>query len=345
MARKADKLTKADAASPALETTAAPVDASVTMVDGSGAAGETPAKSRRGPKPREAIVDATFEAKPADPVAGPPIAEEAPAFAEPLVAELIAAEPIVGEPEVAAVAPPAEVEAVEETPAPVVRRPVGRPRRVPLATPVAKPAIKKIAPKVAVAKASAAKAILRKASAPAAPAKTITKPAPINTAPIEPSGAGLPALTKLKEKLMTQTTDFIAPFQTAISEIQDKAKTAYEKSTEALTEANDFAKGNVEALVESSKIFASGLQELGTAAVAETRSAFEALTADVKELASVKSPTEFFQLQSTLVRKSFDSIVAQASKSSEAMLKLANDVASPLSSRVSLAVEKAGKVA
>ena len=309
MAEQADNL---------IETaTAAPLVEAVSAI-------EVPAKAKRGRKPRAAT--------------------------SPTVSELPAAEPVVADTVVVteAAAPidiALSVAATPEAPAkPAVRRPVGRPRRAvqPVAAP--KPAAK-IAPRIAVAKAPAAKAVLRKASVPAAPIKTKIKPAPTLSKTKPTPGAGLSALTKLKEKLMTDTTDFIAPFKTAISEIQEKAKTAYEKSTEALTEANDFAKGNVEAIVESGKIFASGIQELGATAVAETRTAFDALTADVKELASVKSPTEFFQLQSTLVRKSFDSIVAQASKSTEAMLKLANDVASPLSSRVSLAVEKAGKAA
>jgi phasin family protein len=69
------------------------------------------------------------------------------------------------------------------------------------------------------------------------------------------------------------------------------------------------------------------------------------LTADVKELAAVKSPTDFFTAQSALLRKSFDAAVANASKNTEAMMKLANEVITPLSSRVTVAVEKVSKAA
>ena len=179
------------------------------------------------------------------------------------------------------------------------------------------------------------------AKAPAAPAKISTVTTPKNNI------VGFPTLSQLKDKLMAKTipTDFTASIQTAFSEMQEKAKTAYEKSTESLGDVNDFAKGNVEAIVESSKLLASGLQELGSAVVAESKSAFEAITADVKELAAVKTPAEFFQLQSAMVRKSFDGAVAQASKNTEAMMKLMTEVMSPISTRVSLAVEKAGKAA
>ena len=94
-----------------------------------------------------------------------------------------------------------------------------------------------------------------------------------------------------------KTTDFTKPIADAFGEYQTKAKAAYEKSTEVATEVTEFAKGNVEAIVESSKIFAAGAQTLGKTYVEEAKSAYETMTADVKELAAVKSPTELFQLQ------------------------------------------------
>ncbi len=140
--------------------------------------------------------------------------------------------------------------------------------------------------------------------------------------------------------MTTPTFDFAAAFKTAFSDAQEKAKEAYEKSTVALGDANEFAKGNVEAMVESTKILASGLQELTTELVAESREAFESLTAEVKTIAAVKSPADFFKLQSEMMRKQMDALMANGTKHSEAFLKLASDAAAPLSSRVSLAVEK-----
>ncbi|MFD2579689.1 phasin family protein [Novosphingobium colocasiae] len=71
------------------------------------------------------------------------------------------------------------------------------------------------------------------------------------------------------------------------------------------------------------------MQGLGTEIVSESRSAFETMTGDIKELAAAKSPTDFFKLQGDLMRKNFDSAVAYGSKSSETMLKLASDVIAP----------------
>ena len=54
----------------------------------------------------------------------------------------------------------------------------------------------------------------------------------------------------------------------------------------------------------------------------------------------MKSPTEFLEKQSALLRKHFDAAVATSSKNSEAFLKLASEAFQPISNRGSLAVEK-----
>jgi hypothetical protein len=143
----------------------------------------------------------------------------------------------------------------------------------------------------------------------------------------------------IKDMTMDMSTNFTG-FQTAMTEAQAKAKAAFEKSSTAMGEVGEFAKGNVEAVIASGKIFAEGCQEIGSTMVAESRTAFEAMTGDIKELAAAKSPTDFLKIQSDMLRKSFDNAVAYSSKNSETFLKLMSDAAAPLSGRVSLAVEK-----
>jgi hypothetical protein len=166
-------------------------------------------------------------------------------------------------------------------------------------------------------------------------------PVPVEVSPPKPT------LTELKEKIMAtaKTPDFTKPVTDAVAEIQSKAKAAYEKGTETLSEATEFAKGNVEAIVESGKIFAAGAQDLGKTYVDEAKSAYETLTADLKEIAAIKSPTELFQLQGKIARRNFDAFVATSSKNTEAFVKLANDTFAPISGRVTLATEKLAKVA
>jgi phasin family protein len=128
--------------------------------------------------------------------------------------------------------------------------------------------------------------------------------------------------------------------QTMFAELNDRAKAQVEKNNRMVAEATEFAKGNVEALVESGKIAAKGLETMGQDAAEYSRKSFENATATLKSMSAVKSPADFFKLQSDYVRTAFDSMVAETSKNTEAMIKLAGDAAQPISSRLAVAVEK-----
>lgn len=265
------------------------------------------------------------------PVAGPALTNQAPSQAP--------SPPPVGSPK------PVAAPVVEKAPLPVEKGPA---KAVPESPVVAKaetiqPAVEKTAP-----------AAIEPAPTKDVPAKpaTVSPPATVRTGsgtahamvPTPPKSrvphAAAAAAPRKEHSLMTTATDFSEKFQSAFKDASEKAKAAFEKSQTAFGDAGEFAKGNVEAVVESSKILASGLQEMGKGYVAEGKTAIESLTAEIKELAAAKSPTEFFEKQTALMRKQFDAAVAASSKHSEAVLKLANDAFQPISNRVSLAVEK-----
>ena len=200
------------------------------------------------------------------------------------------------------------------------------------------------APKVAIKKAVIVKqAAVKKASAKSAPAKKVVK-----LAAAKPAAKTSPII-KLKDTIMTKTKttteDYTAKIKDAMSTAQDKAKAAFEKTSAYASEYGEFTKGNLEAVVESSKILAAGLQDMGKTYVAEGKSAVETITADVKTIAGVKTPADFFKLQGEMMRRNFDAAVATTSKHSEAMVKLAGDAFAPISTRVSLAVEKVKQAA
>ncbi len=180
---------------------------------------------------------------------------------------------------------------------------------------------------------------------PAAKKRVAAKAKPAAVKVAKPAKAT--TISQLKDKIMAtkKTQDFTEGFKTVVAEAQTKAQEAFEKSSAAFGEAGEFAKGNVEALVESTKILGIGLKDMGEEFVQEAKSAYESMTADAKELAAVKSPVDFFKLQAEIMRRSFDAAVAQGSKNTEAMMKLANDSFAPISGRISLAVEKVKKAA
>jgi phasin family protein len=244
--------------------------------------------------------------------------------------------------------------AEKKTAATVAAKPAAAPTATPVAAPVAKveapaakavAAPKKAAPnkKVAAKKAVARKAVAKPAKKSAARKAPVKKPVvraaaktfkPINT------------ITQLKDKIMaTKTTDFTAKFQETAAEMQTRAKAAYDKGTELTADVTAFHKGNFDAIVESGKVLAATMQDLGRTAVEDAKVAAETVTADVKKMATVKSPTELFQLQGEIARRNIDTLVARTSKNAEVMMKLANDMFAPISSRASVAMERLKKAA
>ena len=216
----------------------------------------------------------------------------------------------------------------------------------PKKAPAKKVAAKKAAPKKTVAKKKAAPK--KVAAKKAAPAK---KPVAAKTTKAAPKKAAKTTkITQLKDTIMatakkTATTDYTAKAKEMAADVQTRAKAAYDKGTEMTKDVVEFQKGNLEALVESGKILASGMQDMGRTYVEEAKSAAETVQADVKKFAAIKSPTELFQLQGEIARRNFDAMVSTTSKNTEAMLKLANEAFAPVSNRMSLAAEKVRKAA
>ena len=206
------------------------------------------------------------------------------------------------------------------------------------ATPKKAAVKKKAAPKMVAAKRIKKPAAKAK---PAAGTKPVPAKASLRTPPV--ASKPKPTITQLKEKIMATaktTTDFTKPFADAVGELQAKTKEAYEKGTAYAGEMTDFAKGNVEALVESGKVLSAGMQDMSKTYVGDAKAAYETLTGGLKEMATIKSPTELFQLQGKIARRNFDSAVAFSSKAGDAMLKLYTEAFAPISGRVSLAAEK-----
>jgi len=177
------------------------------------------------------------------------------------------------------------------------------------------------------------------------PKKTVTKVAAKKAAPARKPAAKTASKPISKEPAMTKTTDYTALMTEGLAELQARAKSAYEQGAEYAAEMRELTKGNFDAFVESGRIFSAALQDLTKTAAEESKAAVETLTADAREIAAVKSPTELVQIQGKIASRNFDAAVAQLSKATEAWVKLANDVAAPLSSRVSLAMDKARKAA
>lgn len=237
----------------------------------------------------------------------------------------------------AAIAPAAESEIKADLPKAskakpgIVAKPVRKTTVKPVVAPEAKPVAAKAAPKPTVKSAMA---------------KAPTKAGVVKTSPLKTSvTVKSPPAPQLKEKTMEKAAEFNEGLEKVATNAKAKAEKAYDKSSAVFGEVAEFAKGNVEALVESGKILATGLQKMGSDMVAESKTAIETVSGDVKQLTAVKSPSEFIKFNTDILRRNFDSAVALTSKNGEALMKLATDSFAPISSRISLAAEKLKKAA
>ena len=159
------------------------------------------------------------------------------------------------------------------------------------------------------------------------------------TAPVEPEAAppvAAPA-DRQEDTMDTQTTTEQLASGAMFADLNSRATSAMEKGQQMFEEMNAFGKGNIEAMVESSKIAAKGMETLGQDAADFARRQVEGATQAMKTLGATKSPTEFMKLQGDYARSLFDTMVAETSRSTEKMIKLANDIAQPISNRVAVA--------
>jgi phasin family protein len=159
-----------------------------------------------------------------------------------------------------------------------------------------------------------------------------------------------PAIKTLNEgsrtmnTMNTETTKIADRVQAAFGDVNARAKEAFERNTKVAEELTEFTKGNVEAFVASTKVAAKGAESLGQEVAEFGRKSFEDASAALKSFAEVKSPADLFRLQSEFARAQFDALVSESSKLSETMIKIAGDVAEPITSRYAVAAEKAKTV-
>ena len=196
------------------------------------------------------------------------------------------------------------------------KTPTVKAKAKPVQKKAAKPAVKKVAPKKAAAR------------------KTAPKAAP------KPVAAATKGFKTMNDTVKKFTDEAKTRVETLTADFNQRAKDAMAKSGKIAEEAAEFNKANIEAIVESGKIAAKGFETLGQEGVAFARKSFEDTTAALKGYTTVKSPAEFLKLYAENSKKAFDAAVAQTSKTSELVVKLANDSFAPISNRVSVISSK-----
>ena len=131
-----------------------------------------------------------------------------------------------------------------------------------------------------------------------------------------------------------------APFQTMFADANDRGQELAKKTQKVAGELADLARANVEAVVEAGRVAAEGARAIGQNVVASSREGVEQAADAIRSLAEAKSPTEYLQLQGEFARASFDRAVAESSKLTESLVKLAGEAFQPLSNRATANAER-----
>ncbi|GAC1344758.1 MAG: hypothetical protein NVSMB18_23040 [Acetobacteraceae bacterium] len=118
--------------------------------------------------------------------------------------------------------------------------------------------------------------------------------------------------------------------------LQPNKKDTQMKTTEQFF---SFGQGNMEALVKSSQIVATGLQDLTKQFAANAQAAMDETMTTMRALTTVRSFKEAVDLQTTLARSTMEKAVSQTSHITETSFKVAEQAMEPITSRVTLAVE------
>jgi phasin family protein len=252
-----------------------------------------------------------------------PVAEPKPL---PMAPEVVAAKPV-------------PIVAAPATPKPVAAPFVAKKQVLP--TPPVKPPVAAVpAPKAPVA---VAPPVLSKPVPPVA-----VSPVPVPPVPVPPVDVPIQNAVPFTAPLSTEGKTTVSEAFTKIEETAKnfaadattKVKAAVEKGQKSVGEIVEFSKGNFEAVVASGKVAAKGAEEIAKYATDYGRTSIEKANATAKQMSGVKSPTEFFQLQSEIAKTSLEAFVGEASKFGENYMKLLGEIAQPIQNRYALAVDK-----
>ncbi len=180
------------------------------------------------------------------------------------------------------------------------------------------------------------KSVPAKKAAPKKSTATV-KSSPSNPAPKATASAQTPkpAARASKSFAMNDTIESM----TASS--NEALKEGFEKTLKSVTEASNFQKETIDALIASATVAGKGFETANANAVTYAKSAAEDGVAVGKKLASAKSVREVFEIQSEYTKSAMDNYLAEINKTSDLFSDLFKNSVKPLNDRVAAAMELA----
>lgn len=124
-----------------------------------------------------------------------------------------------------------------------------------------------------------------------------------------------------------------ATVEKTVKAAQENVEKAVKEASNNLDKVAEFNKANYEALVASGEVAAKAAQNGNADFVETARKAVEKNAADVKTLFAAKTPAEFFEIQTNMLKARYEEFVAEATRVNETASSTANEVVEPLKAR------------
>ncbi len=130
-----------------------------------------------------------------------------------------------------------------------------------------------------------------------------------------------------------------AQVNTGFEQAQVQVKDGMQKAMKTAEQVTQFSQGNLEAVMKSSQILATGLTDMSRLMAESARTSLDETMSVFKAMTSVKSLKEAFELQTSFARTRVEKAMSESGKLTEHSLKLAEQALAPISARVNVAVE------
>jgi phasin family protein len=156
---------------------------------------------------------------------------------------------------------------------------------------------------------------------------------------VETTGETTEIATLTFAKTVDGLKESAAAATAGLEQAQVKMKEGVSRAMKTAEQFAQFQQGNIEAMMKSGQVFAAGLQDISKHVAATTQANFEEAVAAFRQLTTVKSLREAVELQTSFAKTSLEKAMAESGKLTETGLKLAEQVAAPLTARVNAAVE------
>lgn len=138
-------------------------------------------------------------------------------------------------------------------------------------------------------------------------------------------------------------TDGISLAQAGLHRTEAKVKENMDKAMKTAEEFVSFGQGNFEAIMESGRVWAAGVQALSKQAAVTAQAALDDTLSGFKALAAAKTLKEALDIQGGLARANMEKAVAETGRFTDASMKLAEQALAPLAARMTAAVESFGR--